>query len=131
VVFRGAVFDPAALENELRSARLFVYPSLAEKGEAFGLAPLEAMAQGCAVLVSNLDCFGDFVRDGETGFVFDHCASNPADALAEKLEQLIVDQALLGPVAEAGYRKSAEYSVETVADQFLTDFDSLTGTAHG
>ena len=131
MVFRGAVFDPAALENELRSARLFVYPSLAEKGEAFGLAPLEAMAQGCAVLVSNLDCFGDFVRDGETGFVFDHRASNPADALAEKLEQLIVDQASLGPVAEAGYRKSAEYSVETVADQFLTDFDSLTGTAHG
>jgi glycosyltransferase involved in cell wall biosynthesis len=104
---------------------------LAEKGEAFGLAPLEAMAQGCAVLVSNLDCFGDFVRDGETGFVFDHRASNPADALAEKLEQLIVDQASLGPVAEAGYRKSAEYSVETVADQFLTDFDSLSGTAHG
>src|ERR1043166_3947440 len=131
MVFRGAVFDPAALENELRSARLFVYPSLAEKGEAFGLAPLEAMAQGCAVLVSNLDCFGDFVRDGETGFVFDHRASNPADALAEKLEQLIVDQASLGPVAEAGYRKSAEYSVETVADQFLTDFDALSGPAHG
>jgi glycosyltransferase involved in cell wall biosynthesis len=131
VIFRGAVFDPAALENELRSARLFIYPSVAEKGEAFGLAPLEAMAQGCAVLVSNLDCFRDFVCDGETGFVFDQRGANRADALGEKLEQLIVDQALLQHVAEAGYRKSAEYCVERVADQFLADFDLLTGTAHG
>jgi glycosyltransferase involved in cell wall biosynthesis len=131
VIFRGAIFEPAALENELRSARLFVYPSRAEKGEAFGLAPLEAMAQGCAVLVSNLACFRDFVRDGETGFVFDQGRANPADALAEKLEQLIVDQTLLQRVAEAGYRKSAEYSVARVADEFLADFSSLTGTAHG
>jgi glycosyltransferase involved in cell wall biosynthesis len=131
VIFRGAVFDPTVLENELCSVRLFVYPSLAEKGEAFGLAPLEAMAQGCAVLVSNLDCFRDFVREGETGFAFDHRAANPADVLGQKLEQLIVDQALLDRVAEAGYRQSAEYSVERVADQFLADFDSLIGTTHG
>jgi glycosyltransferase involved in cell wall biosynthesis len=131
VIFRGAVFDPAALENEFRSARLFVYPSRAEKGEAFGLAPLEAMAQGCAVLVSNLACFRDFVRDGETGFVFEHRAANPADALGDKLQELIVDQTMLQRVAEAGYRKSAEYSVARVADEFLADFSSLTGTAHG
>ena len=131
VIFRGAVFDPVALEREFRSARIFVYASLADKGESFGLAPLEAMAQGCAVLVSDLDCFRDFVRDGETGFVFDHRgAANPADTLADRLEQLIVDQALLERAAEAGYRKSAEYSVERVADQFLEDFSSLTGTAH-
>jgi glycosyltransferase involved in cell wall biosynthesis len=132
VIFRGAVFDPVALATELQSARIFVYPSLADKGESFGLAPLEAMAQGCAVLVSDLDCFHDFVVDGETGFVFHlRGAADSAAALAEKLEQLIVDQALLQRVAEAAYHKSAEYSLESVADQFLADFTSLIAAPHG
>ena len=131
VIFSGPMFDRAPLENEFRSARLFVYPSLAERGEAFGLAPLEAMAHGCAVLVSNLDCFRDFVHDGETGFVFDHHAERPVEALADKMEQVIVDQALLGRVAEAGYRKSAEYAIERVADQFLADFDSVMRASDG
>ncbi len=125
IIFRGPLFDPIALEREFRSARLFVYPSLAEKGESFGLAPLEAMADRCAVLVSNLDCFHDFIREGETGFIFDHRAANPADALHEKIENALADETLLARVAEAGYRKSAEYSLSHVADQFLNDFNSL------
>ncbi|MFN2540610.1 MAG: glycosyltransferase family 4 protein [Chthoniobacterales bacterium] len=129
VIFRGAVFNPAALEHEFRSAKVFVYPSLAEKGEAFGLAPLEAMAQRCAVLVSNLDCFRDFICDGETGFVFDHRGPQPIAALGDKLEQVIVDHALVARVAQAGHRKAAEYSVASVADQFLGDFDSV--ASHG
>jgi glycosyltransferase involved in cell wall biosynthesis len=125
IIFRGPLFDPIALEREFRSARLFVYPSLAEKGESFGLAPLEAMAHRCAVLVSNLDCFHDFIREGETGFMFDHRAANPADALRKKIENAIGDETLLARVAEAGYRKSAEYSLTCVADQFLNDFNSV------
>ena len=125
IIFRGPLFDPIALEREFRSARLFVYPSLAEKGESFGLAPLEAMAHRCAVLVSNLDCFHDFIREGETGFIFNHRAANPVDALRKKIENAMVDETLLARVAEAGYRKSAEYSLSCVADQFLDDFNSL------
>ncbi len=109
------------------SARLFVYPSLAERGESFGLAPLEAMAHGCAVIVSNLDCFQDFIRDGETGFVFDHRAETPAKAFGRRSRNAIADPILLANVADAGYRKSADYSVSRVADQFLHDFSSLTG----
>ena len=125
ILFRGPLFDPIALEREFRSARLFVYPSLAEKGESFGLAPLEAMAHRCAVLVSNLDCFHEFIREGETGFVFDHRNAKPADALRKKIENAIVDETLLARVAEGGYRKSAEFSLPNVADQFLNDFNSL------
>jgi glycosyltransferase involved in cell wall biosynthesis len=57
VVFTGAVFDHNLLQENYRTARLFIYPSLAEYGEAFGVAPLEAMANGAAVIVSNLECF--------------------------------------------------------------------------
>lgn len=125
VIFAGSVFDPLALEQIFRDARVFVYPSLAERGESFGLAPLEAMTHGCPVLVSKLDCFGDFIRDGETGFVFDHHSKNPAESLGRKLEAMVRDEAVLARVAEAGHRKSSEYSLPRVADRFIADFSSL------
>jgi glycosyltransferase involved in cell wall biosynthesis len=125
VFFRGPIFDSAALEQSFHAARLFVYPSLAERGESFGLAPLEAMAHACAVIVSNLNCFNDFIREGETGFVFNHRSNNPAQALRDKIEKVIVDPMLLARVSEAGYRKSADYSLDHIADQFLHDFSSL------
>jgi glycosyltransferase involved in cell wall biosynthesis len=125
VVFPGPVFDANALERHFLSAQLFVYPSLADRGESFGLAPLEAMAHGCAVIVSGLECFADFIRDGETGFVFDHHAPNPAAALREKIEHAVVDPKLLGRVAENGCHKSADYSIDRVAGQFLHDFSSI------
>jgi glycosyltransferase involved in cell wall biosynthesis len=125
VIFAGSIFDPSELEQTFRSARLFVYPSLAERGESFGLAPLEAMTHGCAVLVSKLDCFTDFVRDGETGFIFDHRSSSPEENLRIKIEKIINDEALLARVAEAGRRKSEEYSLSRVADRFIADFSSI------
>jgi glycosyltransferase involved in cell wall biosynthesis len=125
VVFRGSVFDPIALEEEYRGARIFVYPSLAERGESFGLAPLEAMSQRCAALVSDLACFRDFISDNETGFVFNHRAPRPVEALREQLERISRDPTLLASVADAGYGKSADYSVGGVAGQFLADFNSI------
>jgi len=125
--FYGPIFDPDALERNFRAARLFVYPSLADRGESFGLAPLEAMAHGCAALVSNLDCFGDFVRDGETGLVFDHHAASPTEALRDKIDKIIRDETLLSRVAEGGYRETAKYSLPRVADQFLHDFSLVMG----
>jgi glycosyltransferase involved in cell wall biosynthesis len=125
IIFRGPVFDQTELEQTLRATRIFVYPSLAERGESFGLAPLEAMAQGCAVFVSDLACFHDFIRNGETGFIFNHRSAKPAESLRAKIENVIVDPTLLSTVADAGYRKSAEYSLASVADQFLEDFNSL------
>jgi glycosyltransferase involved in cell wall biosynthesis len=125
VTFTGPIFEVVRLESTFRSARLFVYPSLAERGESFGLAPLEAMTHGCAVLVSDLECFTDFVRQGETGFVFDRRVGNPAVALGQKMEQLVADESLLERVAGAGYRRSSDYSVSRVADSFLSDFQSV------
>lgn len=125
VEWRGAIFDQGELEREYGAAKIFVYPSLAERGETFGLAPLEAMAHSCAVLVSSLGCFGDFIRERETGFIFDHRATAPVETLRARLHQLILDDALLTQVAEAGYRKACEFTAEAVAAQFLRDFEKL------
>jgi glycosyltransferase involved in cell wall biosynthesis len=122
VSWQGPIFDEAALAEQYRSARLFVYASLAERGETFGLAPLESMANGCPVLVSNLACFRDFVRPNETGFVFDHRANSPVTALATKLAAVLADDATLVSVAAAGLRESKNFAVENVGRKYLNDF---------
>lgn len=125
VSLAGPIFDSARLADAYQGARVFVYPSLSERGESFGLAPLEAMTHGCAAVVSDLACFRDFIRDSETGFVFDHRATPPVNALSEKLKSVVGDENLLQRVAEAGQRKSAEFSSARVADLFLADFAQL------
>jgi glycosyltransferase involved in cell wall biosynthesis len=125
VVFTGAVFDHNLLQEHYRTARLFIYPSLAEYGEAFGVAPLEAMANGAPVIVSNLECFHDFIDDGVTGFIFDHRSKDPADQLRQKMSETIADPGLLSRVAEAGYKLTAAYSPSHVTDLFLNDFHQL------
>ncbi len=120
----GPIFEPAELERAYRRARLFVYPSLAETGETFGLAALEAMSHGCAVLVSDLGCFRDFIRDRETGFVFDHRAGDPVAALAARMAEVVSGGA--EAVAKAGELKADEYRLPRVAARFLEDFATLT-----
>ena len=121
----GFVSDEELNANCRRSA-MFVYPSVAEKGESFGLAPLEAMAQGCPAIVSDLACFHDFLEDGRTGLVFDHRATNPAGALAAQLSRLADDPALHQQLARAGYAKAREFTRERVARMYLDDFAGLT-----
>ena len=123
--FIGPIFDLAQLAELYRRARLFIYPSLSERGESFGLAPLEAMAHGCGVIVSDLACFREFIHDTETGFIFDHRTRANAELLGDKLDKIVSNQTLLARVAAAGYERSKEFSTERVADQFLKDFESL------
>jgi glycosyltransferase involved in cell wall biosynthesis len=122
----GQIFDPAKLAEEYRASLVFAYPSVAETGEAFGVAPIEAMAHGCAPFVSNLPCFRDYIENGVTGFVFDHRGPAPEKNLAARL----VDLLGLGPeqivrIGEAARAQVAQFDVETVGQRYLEDFASL------
>jgi glycosyltransferase involved in cell wall biosynthesis len=129
VVFRGPIFDAPILEEEFRAARIFAYPSLATRGETFGLAPLEAMTHGCAVLVSNLGCFREFILPNETGFVLEENAPDPADSLVVAFRNALSDPVRLERIARAGQLKSEEFSRARVADKFLIDFENLISDA--
>ena len=52
VEFVGAIREPEKLADAVRACRYYVYPSLAKQGEAFGIAPLEAMSHDVPVLIS-------------------------------------------------------------------------------
>jgi len=128
VGWNGPEFDPERLAACYERAAIFVYPSLAELGEASPLAPLEAMSAGCPALVSDLACFHDYIADSVDGFVFDHRAARPAEALAEKLVELMADPSRLRAVGQRAQAKSAEFAVAKIASLYLDDFRSLSAT---
>ena len=126
VSWNGPVYDPGILSARYESATVFVYPSLAEKGESFGLAPLEAMAWGCVPLVSDLACFKDFIRPGENGLVFDHRAQDPVASLARSLASATLES---GPLSSAALRVRDTHSPARIAADFLADFRRLVPVA--
>jgi glycosyltransferase involved in cell wall biosynthesis len=121
----GPVFDSAELAGYYRRAAVFVYPSLANRGETFGLAPLEAMAHGCVPVVSALGCFQDYIEDRVNGAIFDHEGRQPEQYLARELAALVGDPARVATLSAAAELKSREYELGRVAELYLADFASL------
>ena len=72
VMFIEPIFDEKKLFDTISTYDFFCYPSLAERGETFGLAVVEAMSIGLVPIVSYLDCFKDFIKPYENGFIFNH-----------------------------------------------------------
>jgi len=124
IAFEEPIFDDAALANRMREAEIFVYPSIAEHGESFGMAPLEAMACGCATLVSDLGCFRDFVEEGQNALVFNHRDAT-GSSLAQSLQRLVGDSGLRRAIGTAGQATARQFSPSRVASQFLDDFTQL------
>jgi glycosyltransferase involved in cell wall biosynthesis len=119
------IYDRRRLCGEFHRATCFCYPSVAERGESFGVAPLEAMASGLPPVVSALACFQEFVTHGETGLIFDHRASDPVERLAESLESVLFNDALRIRMKEAGTRRARDFSTPRIAEMFLEDFEQL------
>ena len=123
------VFDQQKLVEHYRRAKLFVYPSLADNGESFGLAPLEAMASGCPALVSDMGCFRDYLENGRTGFVFDHHESPIAAALSRRMTEIVSNETALLAFAERAYRAAQAYDLPQIAQRYLRDFESIVTVA--
>ena len=122
-------FDPPKLARLYGGMDVFCYPSVAEKGETFGVAVAEAMAAGCAVVVSDLGCFSDLVEDGRTGLVFDHSSGSAEAILADCLGRLLADEALRSAIAARGREHARRFDYPEVARNILDDIALLTGAA--
>ena len=125
VEFTGFLRDSSTLNRLYKKASIFVYPSVAEKGETFGLAPLEAMAWGCVPIVSALRCFEDFIHDNINGLVFDHRESNAIDLLNTKLLFLMNHAEERERLAQKALEVRSSHSPFTIAKEFLEDFQRL------
>jgi glycosyltransferase involved in cell wall biosynthesis len=89
----------ADVEEELKSARCLVFPSLWY--ETYGLVVDEAAARGIPAIVSDISAAAERVEDGVTGW---HVKAGDVDDLARRLSS-ISDDALVSLAGNAAYKK--------------------------
>jgi glycosyltransferase involved in cell wall biosynthesis len=121
----GPEFDGEKLRSHYREASLFVYPSLAGRGEASPLAPLEAMSEGCPPVVSSLECFRDYVNPETNGWVFGEQPPDGVSNLTELLKRIIKDSHLVQQVRERASVTAQQFAMPRIADLYLSDFEEV------
>lgn len=117
----GGVADPKALADELRAADLYCYPSIAARGEASPVAPLEAMACGLPPVVADLPQYAAYIRNDETGLVFQR-GEGEIDRLTTCLERLAGDSSLRDRLSESAIEAASRYGLNPIADAYLDEF---------
>ncbi|MFQ5458593.1 MAG: glycosyltransferase family 4 protein [Myxococcota bacterium] len=97
------------------AAAVFVFPSLCE---GFGLPPLEAMACGTPVIVSNVSSLPEVVGG-------DALLVDPADTrgIADAIALVLSDAALAADLRERGAARAATFSWDRVARETLALYD--------
>ena len=121
----GPIYNEKELLQHYHRAALFAYPSLAERGETFGLAPLEAMACGAVPIVSDLACFRDFITPGVNGLVFNHRAADAPTQLAHQILTIAADPERRASMGEAALAVRQSHHPATIAREFLACFEAL------
>ena len=111
--------DRDSLPRLYSAARAFVYPSLYE---GFGLPPLEAMACGTPVVVSNRASLPELV--GAAGVQVD--ALDDA-ALAAAIRALLQDDALHARYSAAGIEQARKFTWDACAQRTLTVYRRALG----
>lgn len=99
------------------AARVFLYPSLYE---GFGLPPLEAMASGTPVIVSNTSSLPEVV--GTAGI---QLPPDDAPGWGEALRELLADDGRWRARRALGLGKASEFSWERAAQETLAVYRSV------
>jgi glycogen synthase len=111
VQFLGSV-DRPRLARLLRGACVFAFPS---RGEAFGIALLEAMAAGVPAVAAAAGGIPEFARDGENALLVQ---PEDASALAEAIARLASDTGLRDRLVVGGRATATELAWSRIADRY-------------
>jgi glycosyltransferase involved in cell wall biosynthesis len=100
-------------------ADLFVFPSFYE---GFGLPPLEAMACGTPVVVSDLSSLPEVVGDGALLI-----PPQEIEALAEAMEKALSDPSLREELRSKGLERAKRFTWSEAAKRLLTIYEQMGG----
>ena len=119
--------DRAGKLDFLRSLSVFSVP--ARYGEAFGLYVIEAMAAGVPVVQPRVAAFPELIEATGGGLL---CAAEDPQALAEAIEELLLDPARARALGEAGRRAVFErFSAEAMARAMAQVYAEMAGKQPG
>lgn len=94
--------------------------------EPFGLVPVEGMACGVPVVVTNSGGLTESVVDGETGFVIPKDEEELPGALAERLIQILSDEELAEELGRRGRERAEEsFDKSRMARDFIELSEAL------
>jgi glycosyltransferase involved in cell wall biosynthesis len=111
------------VRNRLRSLDVFV---LLSDYEGLPVALLEAMGHAVATVVTRIESGNtELVVDGENGFIV---PVGDVALAARRLFQLADDRAALAAMKRAAWRKSQQYSVEAMVENYIECFKHVTGS---
>lgn len=96
-------------------ADLFVYPSLYE---GFGLPPLEAMACGTPVIISNSSSLPEVV--GGAGILVN---PDSAEEMAEAMQRLLADNSLRAEMRQRGLKRARQFSWQKAAQDTVKVYE--------
>ncbi len=111
-------FDNEQLPQMLADYDVFIMPSIYE---AFGIAPLEAMACGLVPIVTNIAGPAEYIADGYNGLVV------PVDApvaLEGAIARLLDDTALYNHLRRGALATAQAYGWDGVAAARLADYEA-------
>ncbi len=106
--------EESQLAAYYRSIDIFVYK---KRGEGFGLIPLEAMASGCAVVVSNSASLPEVV--GKGGIL----VKNNEKEFYNAIKKLIEDKKLRKHYSKAGRKRAEELTWEACAGKIFKIYE--------
>ena len=119
----GPVADPTRLADELRNADIYCYPSIAHRGEASPVAPLEAMACGLPPVVADLPQYAAYIHHERSGLVFER-GSGEARRLAGALGRLVGESTFRQTLAEGALASARRFGLDEIAEAYLADFQT-------
>lgn len=94
------------------------------KYESFGLAPLEAMAAGCSVIVSDMVGMSYLIKDGVNGYIV---KSGDVKDIIRKINILLDDRELRKEMGKQAYLTAKEMTWEKVAGTYVELYKELVG----
>jgi len=117
--FKEKIILPGFISNEDKAyvynlATLFVYPSFFE---GFGFPPLEAMACGVPVIVSNNSSLPEIC--GEAGILID---PDKSEEISQAMQQILMDKLLREKLITTGLKRAKQFSWEKTARETLKLF---------
>jgi glycosyltransferase involved in cell wall biosynthesis len=121
IVFSGFVPE-SDLPALYSAADILAYPSLYE---GFGLPPLEAMACGTPVVVSNSSSLPEVV--GEAALMVE---PEDTEGLADAMSTLLFDQDIRRRMVEAGLQQASGFTWRAAAERMLAIYRRLGAGVH-